>query len=81
LGMGPLKSVSINWVPICGVNTTLVVEQRSNPAEHSVALLGFEEDKEEARLSPPGSLHSLPHIFAGPEDRGPAGRFLDKLLN
>ena len=52
--------MSINWVPICGVNITLVVEQRSNSAEPSVALLGFEVDAEEARLFPPGSLHSLP---------------------
>jgi hypothetical protein len=81
LGKGPLKSVSINWVPICGVNTTLVVEQRSNPAELSVALLSFEEDAEEARLFPPGSLHSLLHIFAGPEYRDPAGCFLAELLN
>ena len=81
LGKGPLKSVSINWVPICGVNTTLIVEQRSNPSETSVAPLGFEEDEEEARFFPPGSLHSLPHIFVGPEDRGPTGHFLAKLLN
>lgn len=43
--------------------------RRSNPAEPGVALLG--------KFDEPRLLGSwLPHIFEGPEDGGPVGRFL-----
>ena len=73
---GPLKSVSITCVPIWGVNTSLVVEWRSNPAEPSVALRGCGDVSMLARSPlPPGNC-PLPHIFAGPGSEGPAARFL-----
>lgn len=57
---------------------SLVAEQMSSPAEPEVALLGPWDDEESARFPvldpPPDSL--LPHIFLGPGDVGPAGRFL-----
>ena len=74
LGRGPLKSVSMGCTPICGVNTSLVVEWRSNPAEPVVALRGLLDDGETAKVS--SGLSEEPHIFEGPGDVGPVVHFL-----
>lgn len=56
-----------------GVNTALVVAQRSNPAEPSVALLA---DSSFVAARTGSVLPLLPHTFMGPGDVGPAARFL-----
>ena len=78
---GPLKSVSTSWIPILGVNTSLVVARMSSPAEPAVALRGLSDVGEKA-TSPdtcPRSDSRLPHIFAGPGG-GPVVRFLNGSL-
>lgn len=57
---------------------SLVVAQRSNPAEPAVALQGPWGARKlaTARDSPLGSNSPLPHIFVGPEAGGPAFHFL-----
>ena len=64
LGNGPLKSVSINWTPVCGVNTILVAEHTSNPVEPLVALLGGIDNVF------PWRFDMAPYI-RGPWGRGP----------
>ena len=54
---------------ICGVNTSLVVEWRSNPAEPVVALRGLSDDREMAKVS--SGLSEEPHTFEGLGDMGP----------
>ena len=55
--------------PICGVNTSLVAAQMSNPAEPEVAL----RVSEVTALPDP----AMPHTFEGPGDVGPAWHFLN----
>lgn len=69
LGNGPLKSDSMGCTPICGVNTSLVVAQMSNPAEPEVALWVSEV------AAPPDP--AMPHTFEGPGDVGPSCHFLN----
>ena len=56
-----------------GVNTSQVVEQRSNPALPVVALWGDSIASVAANWAVP---RLLPHIFEGPGVRGPFSRFL-----
>ena len=58
----------------CGVNMSVVVEWRSNPAEPVVTLYGLSDDRETAKVS--SGLSEEPYIFEGPGDMGPAVRFL-----
>ena len=78
---GPLNSVSITCVPIWGINTSLVVEWRSNPAEPSVALRGCGDVSMLARSPlPPWKLSTTPYI-CGPWKRGPRCPFFDHTLS
>ena len=56
---------------------SLVVAQRSNPAEPAVARRGPWGVRRVATApdSPPDSDPPLPHIFGGPEAGGPAALF------
>jgi hypothetical protein len=78
---GPLKFVSITCVAIWGVNTSLVVEWRSNPAEPSVALCGCGNVSVLARSPPPPGSCPPPHIFVGPGSEGPTVCFLTMHLH
>ena len=60
--------------PICGVNTSLVLEWRSKPEEPVVALCGLLDDGEMAKVS--SGLSEEPHIFEGPGDVGPVVHLL-----
>ena len=80
---GPLKSVSTSWIPILGVNTSLVVEHKPSPAEPKVALLHSSDVKERVKF--PASALGLdspwPLIFEDPGVMGPTVHFLDELLH